>query len=72
MNKLKRFAALFLALVLALGLLGCSKKGNEGNDPGKQTEAPSDSQAELEKKLKGVEKVKLDHVYSVEYLKTAL
>ncbi len=72
MNKLKRFAALFLALVLALGLLGCSKKGNEGNNPGKQTEAPSDSQAELEKKLKGVEKVKLDHVYSVEYLKTAL
>ena len=72
MNKLKRFAALLLALVLALGLLGCSKKENGGNGPGTQTQAPADPQAELEKKLKGVEKAKLDHVYSVEYLKTVL
>ena len=75
MNMLKRSLALLLALVLALSLLGCSKKKNEDPDPGNrsqtQTAEPEDPQKELEKKLKGVEKVKLDHVYSVEYLKTA-
>ncbi len=72
MKQLKRFLALLLALVLALSLLGCSKKENEDPTPGGQTAAPEDAQKELEKKLKGVEKMKLDHVYSVEYLKTAL
>ncbi len=72
MKQLKRFAALLLALVLALGLLGCSKEGNREVEPGTQTAEPEDPQKELEKKLKGVEKVKLDHVYSVEYLKTGL
>ena len=72
MNMLKRFLALLMALVLALSLLGCSKKEpGENPVPGSQTSEPEDPQKELEKKLKGVEKVKLDHVYSVEYLKTS-
>ncbi len=37
MKQLKRFAALLLALVLALGLLGCSKEGNREVEPGTQT-----------------------------------
>ena len=73
MNMLKRFLALLMALVLALSLLGCSKKEpGENPVPGSQTSEPEDPQKELEKKLKGVEKVKLDHVYSVEYLKTTI
>ena len=32
MKQLKRFLALLLALVLALSLLGCSKKGNEDQE----------------------------------------
>lgn len=73
MKLLKRSLALLLALLLALSLLGCSKKGNEDPDPGNKTQTaePEDPQKELEKKLKGVEKVKLEHVYSVEYLKTS-
>ena len=72
MNKLKRLTALLLILVLALGLLGCSKKEGGEPAPGTQTSEPEDPQKELEKKLKGVEKMKLDHVYSVDYLKTAI
>ena len=64
MNKLKRYLALLLALVLALSLLGCSKSnGPQGNQGGGE---PS-----REDRLKDVEKVKLDHVYSVEYLNSA-
>lgn len=73
MKHLKRSLALLLALVLVLSLIsGCSKKEpGETPAPGSQTAEPEDPQKELEKKLKGVEKVKLDHVYSVEYLKTS-
>ena len=74
MKHLKRSLALLLALVLTLSLIsGCSKKEpGETPAPGSQTAEPEDPQKELEKKLKGLEKVKLDHVYSVEYLKTSI
>ena len=74
MKHLKRSLALLLALVLTLSLIsGCSKKEPGGDPtPGSQTAEPEDPQKELEKKLKGLEKVKLDHVYSVEYLKTSI
>ena len=66
MKHLKRILALIAALALVLSLLGCSKGGSGSGDPGNTT--PEDTQSAMEKKLKGVEKVKLDHVYKVEYL----
>ena len=49
MNMLKRFLALLMALVLALSLLGCSKKEpGENPVPGSQTSEPEDPQKELE------------------------
>ena len=65
MKTAKRILALLLVLVLALSLAACNKGG--GEDPTKNND-PDDPNAALEKKLKGVEKVKLDHVYKVEYL----
>lgn len=70
MKHLKRALALILALILALSLVGCSKGGSK--EPGGSTAAPDDPQSALEKKLKGVEKVKLDHVYKVEYVNADL
>ena len=61
MKHLKRSLALLLALVLTLSLIsGCSKKEpGETPAPGSQTAEPEDPQKELEKKLKGLEKVKV-------------
>ena len=70
MKQIKRILALALALILALGLMACTKGG--GNDPGTSSAAPDDPASALEKKLKGVEKVKLDHVYKAEYVNADL
>ena len=72
MNNLKRILALLLVLVLAFSLAACNKSGGDKPNGGSGTAAPDDPNADLEKKLKGVEKVKLDHVYKVEYVSAAL
>ena len=73
MKQLKRILALVLALVLVLGLAACNKGGGDSpNGGGGGGASPEDPNAALEKKLKGVEKVKLDHVYKVEYLSASL
>ncbi len=69
--KMRRITAMLLALLLALSLWGCSKK-NSGSSETPAGPGQTDSQTDLEKKLKGVEKVKLDHVYSAEYLPVEL
>lgn len=76
-HSLKRLTALLLALLLCLSLCACGGKDtpaspSESSSGGSSSGTPAASSAptekELEKKLKGVSKVKLDHVYTMSYL----
>lgn len=67
---LKRLTALLLCVLLCLSLCACGEeKTPSASDGGAAlSESSAPTEKELEKKLKGVSKVKLDHVYTMSYL----